>query len=249
NDFSYFEYKESLKTTGTGINLKLGFIYNFTSNFRAGAAFHTPTFFGMTDVQNRSITSNTEGFKDYLGYGPDPFTHVDADPNEYNYSIITPWRAVLSAAGIIGKYGFISMDYEFVDYSSARFSFDDLHSYDEEEVNNGIKAMYKGGHNVRLGGEVRFDIVMFRLGFGYYGNPYKNTALGSERLNYSAGVGLRIDNIFFDLGFNRTSATVKEPPYAIVYNWPNGDVEVIDVPTATIKNSYNNLAMTVGVKF
>lgn len=244
NDFSYFEYKESLKTTGTGINLKVGFIYNITKNFRAGAALHTPTYFALSEQFSRSVVSHTEGFKSYLGEGPNPITRVDAPLNEYNYSLITPWRAILSAAGIIGKHGFISVDYEFVDYSSARYSFEDLDSYYESEVNGGIKTMYRGASNLRIGGEARFDLLMVRLGFGYYGNPYQNTADGSERLNYSAGVGFRFDNVFLDLGFNHTTATVTEEPYAVVY--PN---EVIDVPSATIKNSFNNVALTVGVKF
>lgn len=244
NDFSYFEYKESLKTTGTGINLKVGFIYNITKNFRAGASLHTPTYFALSEQFSRSVVSHTEGFKNYLGEGPNPITRVDAPLNEYNYSLITPWRAVLSAAGIIGKRGFISVDYEFVDYASTRYSFEDLDSYYEAEVNSGIKTMYRGASNLRIGGEARFDLLMLRLGFGYYGNPYKNTADGSERLSYSAGVGFRFDNVFLDLGFNHTSATAKEEPYAVVY--PN---EVINVPTATIKNSFNNVALTVGLKF
>lgn len=247
NDFNYFEYNESLKTTGTGINLKIGFIYNITSNFRAGAALHTPTFFGMTDIQNRSVTSHTEGFKAYLGEDPNPLTRVDAPTNEYQYTMITPWRAVLSAASIIGKRGFISLDYEFVDYSSARFSFDELDSYYEQEVNGGIKTMYKAASNIRLGGEVRFDIVMLRLGFGYYSNPYRNTAMGSERLNYSAGVGFRFDNVFLDLGFNHTAATATEQPYVVIY--PDPAIGVINVPTATIKNTFNNVALTAGIKF
>jgi hypothetical protein len=247
NDFNYFEYNESLKTTGTGINLKIGFIYNITSNFRAGAALHTPTFFGMTDIQNRSVTSHTEGFKAYLGEDPNPLTRVDAPTNEYQYTMITPWRAVLSAASIIGKRGFISLDYEFVDYSSARFSFDELDSYYEQEVNGGIKTMYKAASNIRLGGEVRFDIVMLRLGFGYYSNPYRNTAMGSERLNYSAGVGFRFDNVFLDLGLNHTAATATEQPYVVIY--PDPAIGVINVPTATIKNTFNNVALTAGIKF
>ena len=63
-------------------------------------------------------------------------------------------------------------------------------------------------------------------------------------MNYSAGVGFRFDDVFIDLGFNHSTSTVKEQPYAVVY--PN---EVIDVPKATIKNSFNNLALTVGFKF
>lgn len=245
NDFDYFEYKESLKTTGSGINLKLGFIYNFTKYFKGGVALHSPTFFAMTDVQNKALTSNTEGFKSYLNVGdPNPNTRVDAPTNEYQYSLITPWKAVISAAGIIGKHGFISVDYQYVDYSSTKFSFEDVDSYYETEVNSGIKNMYKGASNLRIGGEARFDLLMLRLGFGYYGNPYQKATDGSERLSYSAGVGFRFDNVFLDLGFNHTNATNMEQPYAIVY-----PTEVIDVPKATIKNSYNNVAVTVGLKF
>ncbi|MCB0698089.1 MAG: hypothetical protein KDC07_12040 [Chitinophagaceae bacterium] len=245
NDFDYFEYTESLKTTGTGLNMKLGFIYNFTNNFRAGAAFHTPTYFALSDVQNRSLVSNTENFKSVVNPSdPNPYSRVDAPTNEYQYSLITPWKTVLSAAGIIGKHGFISVDYEYVDYASAKFNFDNTDNYYENEVNSGIKSMYKGASNLRIGGEARFDMLMLRLGFGYYGNPYRTASNGSETMNYSAGVGFRFDDVFIDLGFNHSTSTVKEQPYAVVY--PN---EVIDVPKATIKNSFNNLALTVGFKF
>lgn len=244
NDFSYFEYKESLKTTGTGINLKLGFIYNFTKFFRGGVALHTPTFFAMSDQQSKSVTSNTENLKSFLGVGNNPNTRVDAPLNEYNYSLITPWRAVVSAAGIIGKYGFISVDYEFVDYSSARFSFEDLDSYYESEINNGIKTMYRGASNLRIGGEARFDIVMVRLGLGYYGNPYRNAAAGSDRMTYSAGAGLRFDNVFIDLGFSHSTSTFTETAYVAAYA-----NEIISAPQATIKNGFNTVALTFGVKF
>lgn len=245
NDFSYFEYKENLTTRGTGINLKLGFIYNFTSNFRGGVAFHTPTFFSLTDEQSRSVLSNTENLKYYLGAADiNPVTRVDAPINEYSYSMVTPWKAVVSAAGIIGKRGFISMDYEYVDYSSTKYIFEDIDSYYESEVNNGIKAMYKGASNLRIGGEVRFDMLMVRLGFGYYGNPYQNTAQGSETITTSAGVGVRFDNVFIDLGFMHAASTMTEKPYAVVY-----PTEVIEVPDAEIKRSFNNLGLTVGFKF
>lgn len=244
NDFNYFEYQETLKTTGTGINLKIGFIYNITTNFRAGAAFHTPTYFGLTDVQSRTVTSHTENFKTDFGFGTSPITVVDAPVNEYQYALITPWRGVLSAAGIIGKHGFISVDYEFVDYSSTRFSFEAAENYYQQEVNNGIKTMYRGASNIRIGGEARFDMLMLRLGFGYYGNPYKNTAQGSERLTYSGGIGFRFEHVFIDLGYNHSTSTFTEKPYVVIY-----PTEVVDVPTATVKNNFNNVALTVGLKF
>lgn len=246
NDFDNFEYRESLQTRGTGINLKLGFIYNFNKYFRAGAAFHTPTFYGLNDVFNRSVVSNTENFKNALGDFTGPTTRVDAPTNEYAYTLVTPWRGVISAAGIIGKNGFITVDYEYVNYASARYNFDDLDSRYQDEVNNGIKNMYKGASNIRIGGEARFDIVMARLGFGYYGNPYQDATMGSKTLTYSAGVGFRFDNVFLDLGFMHTAKETKEQPYTLAYPQPIGDIWV---PSANIKSSFNNVALTVGFKF
>lgn len=247
NDFDFFEYTEALSIRGTGLNLKLGFIYNVTPTFKAGLALHTPTFFSITEEQSRSVLSNTENLKYYLNAAnTNPTTRVDAPVNEYAYSLTTPWKAVLSTAGIIGKRGFISLDYEYVDYSSARYSFEAIDSYFENEVNTGIKNMYRGASNLRIGGEVKFDLVMLRVGFGYYGNPYQNTAMGSETISGSAGVGLRFENIFIDLGFNRASNTMVEQPYAVIYSNPT---EVIEVPDASVKTARSNVALTFGVKF
>src|SRR5690606_4375575 len=121
---------------------------------------------------------------------------------------------------------------------------EDIDSYYEQEVNNGIKTMYRGASNLRIGGEARFDMLMLRLGFGYYGNPYKNAALGSARLNYSGGIGFRFEHVFIDLGYNHSTSTFTEQPYVVIY-----PTEVIDVPTATVKSSFNSIAMTVGLKF
>ncbi len=248
NNFNSFEYQESLKTTGTGINLKLGFLYNITKNIRAGAAIHTPTYFGLTDIQNRFVVSNTENFKADLGDNSGPITRIDAPENEYQYSLITPWRGVISAAGIIGKHGFVTVDYEYVAYNSARFSFDDVDALYEKEVNNGIKNMYKGASNLRIGGEARIDILMLRVGFGYYGNPYKNASMGSETMTYSAGLGFRFDNVALDLGFVHTATEANEQPYTLVYPASTG-FGTINVPNAQIKKSFNNVALTVGLRF
>ena len=41
-------------------------------------------------------------------------------------------------------------------------------------LNKVIDNLYKNAFNFRLGGEVKFNTIMFRLGGAYYGNPYKN---------------------------------------------------------------------------
>jgi len=246
NYFSSLSYKESLTTSGIGVNLKLGFIYKPVDAFRVGVALHTPTYYGLTDVQNRSITTNTENFKYDLGYTSGSTTilqsGVDIPENTFEYGIITPWKGILSAAGIIGKHGFITADYEYVNYRSMRFNYDPFYAENETNINQFIKNNYRGASNIRVGGEARFDIVSLRLGFGFYGSPYKTSVGGADRIDLSAGVGFRFGNFFTDLGFVNTQYTQEERPY-------NLDVINIDVQKATLKNSFNTAALTFGWKF
>lgn len=245
NFFSNFMYNEVLTTKGSGLNLKLGAIYKPSDQFRLGLAIHTPTYFGLTDEVTQSIVSNTENFKTALN-DPDknPQTVVQASDlpvNVFEYNLITPMRTVLSASTLLGKVGFITADYEYTDYATTRFRYNATYRAEENYINNIIRKTYKGSHAVRIGGEARFDIAMARLGFGYYTSPYQS-ASGGDRIDISAGAGLRFDNWFLDLGFVNTRYERTEQPY-------NLDAIKIIVPTATLKQSLNTVAITVGFKF
>lgn len=241
NYFDNFIYKESLETKGSGINLKLGFIYKPDDHFRIGLAIHTPTYFSLTDNQSQSIVTNTENFKSDLGIFANPVTEITSDDiplQTYEYNLITPWRTVVSGSAIIGKLGFITADYEYVDYSSARFKYDLQYSAQQAYVNNRIQSTYQAGHNVRIGAEAKMDIFMFRLGFGYYSSPLK--AYNAQRMDYSAGIGMRFDSWFIDFGFVNSRFNRQEQPYTL---------NNVVVPTATLSNSLNNAALTLGFKF
>lgn len=247
NFFESFKYSESLTTRGSGVNLKLGFIYKPVEALRIGASIHTPTYMSLKDELNKNIVTNTENFKNVLGVGGSPVTRVDAPLNVYEYSLVTPWRTVLSAAGIFGKYGFLSVDYEYVNYASSRFIFDAQDRSLQSSINQTIKNTYKGASNLRVGLEGRIDMISVRVGFGYYGSPYKTYAVNADRLEFSAGLGFRTDSWFIDLGFINSSSQMQEQPYSLDPTEP-GYANVI-VPTATIKNNFNNAALTFGVKF
>ena len=182
-----------------------------------------------------------------MGVGGSPTTVVNAPTNTYQYSLVTPWRGVLSAAGIFGKYGFISVDYEYVNYASARFYFDNADRTWQNDVNTAIKNSYKGASNLRVGLEGRIDKVSLRVGFGYYGSPYKTTVVNADRIEMSAGIGFRTDSWFVDLGFVNSQSKMQEQPYTLDPT-AAGYANVI-VPTATLKNNFNNAALTFGVKF
>lgn len=248
-DTNYYKsllFRESLSTSGIGVNLKLGFIYKPTDNVRLGVALHTPTYFGLTDVQNRSISTETEGMRALYGApGTQTVLNQGSDIPEarFEYGLSTPWRAIFSASGLLGKYGFITADYEYVNYRSARFHYDAAYAFEESTVNALIKNTYKGASNIRIGAEGRLENLMIRLGFGYYGNPYA-TGKSTERIDVSGGIGYRFETWYLDLGFVHSQYTTEEQPYHVIY--PSGEYEV---PKATLKNSLNNVALTVGWKF
>lgn len=243
NDFDHFTYTESLSTKGGGINLKLGLIFKANDQFRFGAAYHTPTYFSLQDVYTRTLRTHTENFKADLGDFSGPVTTVESPEGLYEYNVITPGRFLLSASGIFNKYGFLTADFEIVNYAGARFDFDGNNTIYQNELNQGIKNLYQTGYNFRIGAEGRLDNLMGRLGFGYYSSPYKNASYG-DRMDISAGIGFRFDNWYTDIAYVHTIRQTEEYPYTLNF----ADVGLI-APTATLNNSLNNVALTIGFKF
>lgn len=239
NNFGYFTYNEQLKTSGGGVNLKLGFIYKPTDNFRFGAAIHTPSFLSLTDIYNQDLTANTEAY-----HGT---TSASTLENQYDYTLMTPWRGIVSATALFGGHGFLTADYEYVDYSSARFGFDD--NIYEGEVNNAIKKTFQGASNVRAGVEIRIENFQVRGGFGYYGNPYKSGTPGAERLDFSAGFGYRFPNAFIDFGFVHRQYESSEQPYQLAgTDVPGSTYYGLIIPSAQLNTGINNAVLTFGFK-
>jgi hypothetical protein len=97
---------------------------------------------------------------------------------------------------------FITADVEYVNYKGMSFhateNDTDAKSY-YKSLNSTIDNLYKNAINVRLGGEVKFNTIMFRLGGAYYGNPYKNES--ADLIKVSGGLGYRNKGMFIDLTY------------------------------------------------
>ncbi len=237
NNFDYFTYNEYRRTTGIGINAKLGFIYKPVDIFRIGAAIHTPTAYSFHDYTETSIAANTENFGGYRSY--------QGANREYDYNLTTPWRAVASATALFGKYGFVTFDYEYVDYASSRFNLNSDDRNYERYVNDAIKSSYKSASNLRAGLELRFDILSLRGGVGYYGDPYKESManyVNGERWDFSGGIGFRLNRTFIDLGYIHHEYKNTDQPYVLSYS------NYIS-PTARLSTMQDNAVLTVGWKF
>jgi hypothetical protein len=238
NNFDYYTYYEDLHTNGVGINLKIGAIYKLSDNFRLGAAIHTPTYYTLHDIFNSGVTANTEFFTQYQ-----PNTAVAVE-NHYDYNLTTPWRAVVSGTVLLGGKGFFTLDYEYVDYNSAKFKFGPTSGEQDYEhfINSQIRNKYRAGNNIRTGVEIRLDPVFLRGGYGFYGSPYVNNT-SYNRMDFSLGLGWRVEKLFLDFGYLHRSYKEDEQPYVLPDNYK------LTVPTATMSSNANMFVLTMGVKF
>lgn len=103
---------------GTGFNYQLGFILRPIQELRLGFAFHTPTWYNLTE----SFYANT-----YCKYSVMRPTEVSSATNNRNmayndFSLRTPWKLQASVAGVIGGRFIISAEYEWVPYHGMNLS-------------------------------------------------------------------------------------------------------------------------------
>ena len=107
-------------------------------------------------------------------------------------------RVQSSIAFIIGKFGLISGEYEYVDYSKASFS---AYDYDFYNENTDISSSYGKGHNFKLGTEWRSGPLSFRAGYAYQKSPYLNDINDGTINAYSGGIGFKSKHYYFDLAY------------------------------------------------
>jgi len=200
-EFNYMNYWYSLQTHGTGVNFKAGVIYRPLNWFRVGLSVHTPTWYpSMRDEWFSSTESNfTTSSWNSIQYSP---------IGNFEYRLTTPFRATAGLAFIIGSYGLMSVDYEYVNYSQARFS----SSTDNfSTVNDEIRTSFRSWGNLRVGTEWRIQDFRIRGGFAYYSNAYQNGINNDQRFQASGGFGYRGRIFFADVSY--VWSTMKENYY------------------------------------
>jgi len=195
-------WKENLLTTGNGLEVKIGAVGRISDRFRAGIAFHSPMFTQLNDVYNTELRTNFTVAPDSLNRS---FDEQSID-GIFNYRVHSPWRAVFSAAFLAGTHGLLSLDYEYTDYSNARFRASNklVDPYDFAAENRVIKAAFRAVHSVRVGTEWRAGKWYVRAGFGIVPNAYTNGEVrqAAAMQTYAGGFGYRSEHLSLDLGVN-----------------------------------------------
>lgn len=253
NGFASSTFNDKFTTNGVGLNLKIGAIYRPAEYIRLGLAVETPSYMALTDERTTSITTKLET----PSGNPESFSessnsYSNGQPGKTEYSQTTPWRAIASASYVFRETenvkkqkGFLTADVEYVNYKGSKFKGGNQASsiYSNSyytQLNEVIKQEYKGTFNVRAGGELKFNTLMTRLGFAYYGNPYADAALKADMLLLSGGLGYRNKGFFADIAYVYNTTKDVVFPYRL-----EDRVNTF----ASLKNNKASITATLGLKF
>lgn len=233
SEFVNFTFTDHFENRGTGVNIKIGAIFRPVEAVRLGFAFHSPTWYRIKETFDESIVSNFSHGGSY---------DAALEPSRYEYALSTPFRAMAGAAVQIGKMGLLSADYEFVDYSTARFS-ETGDGYDYSEKNLAIRQTLQAAHNLRFGAELRLSKLYLRGGYAYYGKAFR-TGDDNDDLNYnslSLGIGFREQRVSIDLGLTRMMYENLYTLYPLSNDYQPA--------AANFTTNRNMVTLTLGYKF
>jgi hypothetical protein len=233
SQFKSFTYTDHYENKGTGYSLKIGAIIKPIETVRIGLAFHSPTLYHIDEYFYEDITSNFSNGDQYEN---------ENTPMRYNYALTTPFRALAGVAVQIQKVALLSVDYEFVDYSTAKFS-ETGDNYDYSEKNLNIKNSLKSASNIRVGGEYRLNKFYLRGGYGYYGKVFQpgDDNANMDYSSFSFGTGFREQNISIDFAYTNYKYSQTNVLYPLDSSFDPSTVNL-----STVKNMFT---VTLGYKF
>ncbi len=253
-------YTSSTFTTGfaakgTGFNLRLGVIAKPTDWLRVGLSVATPTAVASTDRYYSSIVGYLDG-----SVNPESNTVPDG---AFSYNLTTPFKVTLGGMALFGKRGFVSADFDYTDYTTAKFKTSvgpgSSYYYSFNTENKAIRDLFSGAYNLRVGGELRFGPGRARAGFGHYGSILKKDYLnyfvfpvdpvspvvgklrGGKQL-FSLGLGIKQKSCYLDLAFTHEVSADRRLLYTLI------DPTAYS-PELINRLSSNNVYMTIGFTF
>lgn len=193
--------ENEMKTEGTGWQIKAGLIFKPINELRIGVAYHSPTWYDMTDYYRAYMgMPNNSGSWNTVNTPTDAFT---------DYKLRTPDKWVFSLAGLIGKTATITADYELTNYGNMHLSDRDgfAYSYDNQKIKND----FRNSSTLRVGAEVYLtEGLTARVGYMWQQSPVKDILKDGSDNAYLLD---NYDKVFFDA----TAGTVGTiPQYTLV---------------------------------
>ena len=223
-------FTNRLSTRGAGFSAQIGGIAKVADIFRLGFAVESPTWYSIEEetTQDLITSSNLDGT---AIVAPDI---VNLFPE---YQLRTPASYTGSVAILFGTQGLISLDYNYKDYTTTKFSSD--FGIDYSDLNDAIDATYQGAATIRVGGEWRNDNWSFRGGFSYEESPFQDESFASEKTGVSFGLGYNWGKYKLDFAYDVTQQETVQQFY------PGSGFN-----NAALVDTYrDNLTFTFGINF
>lgn len=244
--FEEFRFGRSLNTWGTGYTFKAGFIYTPVQLIRIGGSFHLPTYYSLTDEWDHEMESWFAS--DFPAGSYHHAVPVTGNENSIGkavkeYSLNTPFRFIGGIGFMLpGQLGVISVDYEYVDYTSMRLreTRGDDPFIEQNEI---IQNVYRQTENLKGGVELRLGQFMLRGGYALYGSPFAAGQMNEDAgyTAWSGGFGFREKRFYIDLGFVRT---MQDQHYLLYEQVPGMGME-----SALGKFTNDRFMVTAGIRF
>jgi hypothetical protein len=241
---NYMDISQTDQFSGVGVNIKLGGLAKITKDLKVSAYIHSPTFYQVTN-------DYVVGIK--VGYENSTNNRTQA-VNESPYNLITPFKVGGGISHMLGKFGFVGVEYEFNNLKNLTVDIEDApeaNSY----MNATLKKNNQDFHIFRLGTELVIPEFgtdkqsPFRLRFGYnYRTAPKNAALVSQKGDqvahtYTAGFGIRGKSVSLDLAYMKS----QYRDYEYIYDY-NGDFGKFEFSSASW-NTLNQFMATLNFRF
>lgn len=242
-----FEYSQSTRIWGTGVNFKFGITLRPSDNLRIGAAIHTPTFTTVHEEHVQLMSSFFNAPNTGLNRSFDsPFL-------ENRYNIQSPTRAMAGVSYIINDIMVISADYERVWYNGLRLRNTGDYTF-EQEVKEEVLEFFQVADHVRVGVELAPVRNFFlRAGYAYHDTPLKhddviffNQAVMRSYQNLTGGLGFRVNNVSIDLAYVYTYA--QYAPFDVYFTEVSPGF-TLDSGTIHSKENRHTVTLSMGVRF
>ncbi|MBD5248441.1 MAG: hypothetical protein HDS54_09835 [Barnesiella sp.] len=256
---AYYNLQNYRRVSGSGFNVKIGAIVKPINEFRFGIAVHTPTYYSLNDQYNASIgysySSNIPDGTAYTNYA------------DYDWKLRTPWKMIVSAAGVIGGRFILSADYEFAAYDNMRISDYDGNEY--KDATQEIKDYFKPTHTMRLGAEYRVTPQFsVRAGFAATTSAVEQSVKDGDIEVYTTGcnpaytydettryftlgLGYRYKGFYADLAYVNKYRKSSYSPFStyddLSYSDPSNSW--VYNPAKEFTTTNNNIVLSVGYKF
>lgn len=267
---AYYDLNNWKQINGSGFNIKLGLIFKPIEQLRIGAAVHTPTWYTLNQNSDASVDFDySSGFSGYFG---DNYDELDY-PSYLEYKLKSPWRFMISAAGVIGGRFILSADYEHDAYDSMTFGSSGMYRTDYSWINDDIKYYFQSANTIRIGAEFRVTPKFsVRAGYSYTGDNVKGDVYDpkwqADNLIYTSGaydqqtnpaftfnkstqyitfgLGYKFGSFYLDAAYVHKSRDSYYQPFTSFYNEYN---QLMATPQAKLSQNDNNLVLSLGFRF